>query len=131
MKTFLANLYERIQREPALLVGIATAFLVLLTEFGVPLSDGQQAAVIGFVIALGAVIVRQSVTPNVSVGAHTDDLDDRHLELVAGEASALPDGTPVDVVPKDEYGHGSANVLIVVAAVLVILACLVYLIRAL
>lgn len=121
---------ERIQREPALLVGLVSAVLLVAVEFGAALTEGQQAAVIGLVVAVGAVIVRRSVTPNVSVGALRDELPDDD-ELVAGPAAPLREGTPVDVVPKDEYGHGSANVVVVIAAVLVSLACLVYLIRAL
>lgn len=124
----MSALWERIRREPALLVGLTTAILSLLVSFGVDLSDERQGAIIAVVIAVGAIIVRQAVTPNVSVGAHTDNLNE--VDLVAGDASPIPNDTPVDVVRQDplwdEKGHGSST-LLTVAAVLVIIVCLVWL----
>lgn len=125
----MSRIWNRIQHEPALLVGLVTAVLSLLVAFGVDLSDERQAAIIAVVIAVGAIIVRQAVTPNIAVGAHEDD-QSGYLDsgtLVAGEASSIPNDTPVDVVRKDEFGHGSSSTLITVAAVLVIIVCLVWL----
>jgi ascorbate-specific PTS system EIIC-type component UlaA len=96
-------LFERVRREPAVVVGLVTAVLLLLTEFGVNITSGQQAAIVGVVIAIGAIIVRQSVTPNVSVGALTDNQENPGGDdLMAGQASDVPDGDPVDVVARNE-----------------------------
>lgn len=50
-------------REPALWAGLVAAVMYLLTEFGVDLTSGQQAAVMGVVFALLSFVVRQRVTP--------------------------------------------------------------------
>lgn len=58
-------------REPVLTIGAITAvvvaFVALLSEFGVPITDGQQAALVGFVGAaapvIAALIARRRVTP--------------------------------------------------------------------
>ena len=93
---------DKVRREPALLVAFVTAVLILLTEFGVDLTAGQQASIIGVIIAIGAIIVRQSVTPNISVGALEDDQGNPNGELMAGQASSVPDGDPVDVVARED-----------------------------
>lgn len=67
------SIVDRVRREPALLVALVSAILIALSEFGVSLTSGQQAAIVGVIIAIGAIIVRQAVTPNVSVGALEDD----------------------------------------------------------
>lgn len=54
---------ETIKREPALVAGVVQALLAVLVAFGVPLSDVQVAAVLGFSAAVLAVVVRQRVTP--------------------------------------------------------------------
>lgn len=127
----MSRIWEKLQREPALLVGLVTAILSLLVSFGIDISDESQAAIVALVIAVGAIIIRQSVTPNVSVGAHQDDLEPPG-HMVAGDASPIPNDTPVDVVEQeplwDEKGHGSATAL-TVAAVLVIIVCLVWLLE--
>lgn len=92
----------KIRSEPALLVGLVTAVLILLAEFGVELTQGQQAAIIGVIVAIGAIIVRSAVTPNIRVGALEDDHEQEGL--MAGHASDIPDGDPVDVVHRDEMG---------------------------
>jgi ascorbate-specific PTS system EIIC-type component UlaA len=123
---------DRVRREPALLVGLVMAILIALTEFGIEVTAGQQAAIVGVIIAIGAIIVRQAVTPNVSVGALEDDMTNTSGELVAGQASEIPTGDPVDVVPKDEYGaYDAGNLLVALAALVLILCGLVWLVRAL
>lgn len=127
---------EKIQREPALLVGLAGAVIAVLVSFNVALTQGQQAAIIGLVIAVGAIIVRQSVTPNVSVGAKQDDLDPG---LVAGPASVVPTGEPVDVIPAlgedldlpDERGAFDTGILVALACIVIIICGIVWLIQAL
>ena len=53
--------------EPALVMAVIEAVLVLLVAFGVPISNDQKAAVIGLasaVLALvGGLVVRSQVTP--------------------------------------------------------------------
>ena len=120
----MSGIVYRIRRQPALLVGLVQAVLLVLVEFNVEVTEGQQAAIMSLIIAIGAVIIWNSVTPNVSVGAKQDDLEPG---MVAGDASPLLNDTPVDVTAKDEYGHGTGNTLITVAAVLVIIVCLVWL----
>ena len=126
----MSAILAKVRREPALLVGLASAVLILLTAFGVPLTEGQQAAIIGVIIAVGAIIVRQSVTPNVSVGAKEDDQGNPNGELMAGQASYVPTGDPVDVVPRDEQGaYDAGNLLVALAAIVIVLCGLVWLLR--
>ena len=132
---------DKVRREPALLVAFVSAVLILLTEFGVDLTAGQQASIIGVIIAIGAIIVRQSVTPNISVGALEDDQGNPNGELMAGQASSVPDGDPVDVVPMDgepagypprhaEQGaYDAGDLLVALAAIVVVLCGLVWLLR--
>jgi ascorbate-specific PTS system EIIC-type component UlaA len=124
-------LVEKIRREPALLVAFVTAVLIALTEFGVDMTTGQQAAIVGVVIAIGSIIVRQSVTPNVNVGALTDDAPgNTNGDLMAGQASSVPDGDPVDVVPVDEVGaYDTGNLLVALACLVIIVVGLVWLVR--
>ena len=126
----MSAILAKVRREPALLVAFVTAVLILLTEFGVELTSGQQAAIIGVIIAIGAIIVRQSVTPNVSVGALEDDQGSHSGELMAGQASDVPTGDPVDVVVRDEQGaYDAGNLLVALAALVLILCGLVWLLR--
>ena len=93
---------DKVRREPALLVAFVSAVLILLTEFGVDLTAGQQASIVGVIIAIGAIVVRQSVTPNISVGALEDDQSNPNGELMAGQAAGVPTGDPVDVVARED-----------------------------
>lgn len=59
----LKSLWVILQNEPILTRAVVGAGVVLLTQFGLPISDGQATAVdvfVGAVLALGA---RNSVTP--------------------------------------------------------------------
>ena len=137
----MSAILAKVRREPALLVGLASAVLILLTAFGVPLTEGQQAAIIGVIIAVGAIIVRQSVTPNISVGALEDDQGNTNGELMAGQASSVPTGDPVDVVPVDEHdadypprhaetgAYDAGGLLMALAAIVIVLCGLVWLLR--
>ncbi len=53
--------------EPARIVGLVTAVLALLVAFNVPVTDAQQQAITGIVVAvlvlIGAEITRARVTP--------------------------------------------------------------------
>lgn len=56
-----------IRREPVLTMTLVEAAVLLVTEFGLDLTGGQQAAILGFVGAVLALIVRSSVTPAVNL----------------------------------------------------------------
>lgn len=57
------SIKEKIQGEPILLTGLAAAIILLVTNFGVDLSDGQQGAIIGVVVAVSAFFGRSKVSP--------------------------------------------------------------------
>lgn len=74
----------------------AAAIVGLLVAFGLPLTGDQQAAILGVVGVVAPLIValvaRNQVTPNTNVVAfRTSD------GPVAGDASPIKTGTPVDV----------------------------------
>lgn len=62
--------------EPALVTGAVSAILVLVTAFGLPLTEDQKAAVLGSIVPvlvlLQALITRAQVTPNVKVPSVED-----------------------------------------------------------
>ena len=57
--------------EPALVTGAVSAILVLVTAFGLPLTDDQKAAVLGSIVPVlvlvQALVTRGQVTPNAKV----------------------------------------------------------------
>ena len=57
--------------EPALVTGAVSAILVLVTAFGLPLSEDQKAAVLGSIVPVlvlvQALVTRGQVTPNTKV----------------------------------------------------------------
>ena len=59
--------------EPALVTGAVSAILVLVTAFGLPLSEDQKAAILGSVVPVlvlvQALVTRGQVTPNAKVEA--------------------------------------------------------------
>ena len=64
--------------EPALVTGAVSAILVLVTAFGLPLSEDQKAAVLGTIVPVlvlvQALVTRGQVTPNAKVDALVDAL---------------------------------------------------------
>lgn len=56
-----------IRREPVLISDLVKMGLLLLTAFYVDITDVQQVAILGFVGAVLAVIVRASVTPAINL----------------------------------------------------------------
>ena len=64
--------------EPALVTGAVSAILVLVTAFGLPLSEDQKAAVLGSVVPVlvlvQALVTRGQVTPNAKVDALLTDV---------------------------------------------------------
>ena len=84
--------------EPAMVIGLVTAVLVLLVAFGVPLTTEQSEAIVGVtsavLVVLGAVLTRSKVTPDVKVAAYEDGAG----QTLSGPAdTAVPNGTPVKV----------------------------------
>lgn len=69
----MRTILENIKREPALLVALVVEVLTLGTLFGLPLTEVQQGAIISTLMAAGAILVRQSVTPNASVAIRMDE----------------------------------------------------------
>ena len=59
--------------EPALVTGAVSAILVLVTAFGLPLSEDQKAAILGSIVPVlvlvQALVTRGQVTPNAKVDA--------------------------------------------------------------
>lgn len=64
--------------EPALVTGAVSAVLVLVTAFGLPLSEDQKAAILGSIVPVlvlvQALVTRGQVTPNAKVDAIVDAL---------------------------------------------------------
>ena len=62
--------------EPALVTGAVSAILVLVTAFGLPLTEDQKAAVLGSIVPVlvlvQALVTRGQVTPNTKVDAKVD-----------------------------------------------------------
>lgn len=64
-----------LRREPVMVTSLVKAVLVCAVAFGLPLSDGQQTALIGVagaVLALGAA-ARQAVIPVAKLGGSNAD----------------------------------------------------------
>lgn len=88
-------------REPLFSIASATAtaaaLLGALVAFGVPLTDDQQKAVLALVAVLApfvvALVARPTVTPTADVAARETSAG----VIIAGPASPVPNGTPVDV----------------------------------
>ena len=75
---------DRIRREPALVTGLVAATIALGISFGLELSKEQVGAIMAFVAAILAFVVRQQVTPYVDVVERAVD-----GEVVAGPANEL------------------------------------------
>jgi hypothetical protein len=101
VKDFLDALWARIKTEPAVLLSLLGAAFAVAASFGLSLSKEQTGAITGFVVILLGVITRQSVTPNSKVAAEDVGEPDQP-ELVAGDASEVITGAPVDVVPTTD-----------------------------
>lgn len=100
MKKFLDALWERIKREPAVLLSLLGAGFALAASFGLDLSKEQTGAITGFIVILLGFLTRSQVTPTVSVAAEEAHPGDGgpETELVAGPAADVITGAPVDVV---------------------------------
>lgn len=94
------NAWQRLTREPNLILGVVVAGLSLAVLFGVDLTADQLAGIGVFVGAVVA-LVRFVTTPAGEVVAQRKPGDE---VATAGQASVLTTGTPVDVelVPAGE-----------------------------
>lgn len=63
MNTILNALYVRLRDEPVVVAAVVAALLVLLVQFGVPVSDGVQNAVSVLILAVSALLARSKVKP--------------------------------------------------------------------
>lgn len=93
------TLWQRITREPAALLGVATAVVALLVGLGVisPELGGSVGAVLGALV----VLLRQVVTPSAEVLAQAKP----DGTVIAGRASDIVTGTvvePVNVMPAGQ-----------------------------
>ncbi len=89
---------QRIIREPALISGLVQAVLALIVAFGLDLTSEQTATILAVTAAVLALLTRSLVTPAGEVVATRRP--DRATPQ-AGQASDLPTGAPVAVVPTD------------------------------
>lgn len=89
----------------------ATALLGLLVAFGVPLTEGQQVAVLAVVAVAAPFVValagRGQVTPNVNVVEYRDSRTDT---VAAGEANELPTDTFIRKLRNDDDDPGAGHV---------------------
>lgn len=53
---------QRIKEEPVAIYGLFTYGIYLLTEYGVTIDSGQQAAILGFIAYALTIYTRQKVT---------------------------------------------------------------------
>ena len=91
-----------IKSEPAVVIGTVTtavaAILAVLVAFGIDLSQGQQVAILGVIAGVGPLVVafltRSKVAPIATVVAQQVG-----GAVIAGPASVLATGAPVEVLP--------------------------------
>jgi hypothetical protein len=62
---------ERIKNEPVLVTALVQALLIAGVNFGLDLSDGQQASILGLAAAVLALVARSQVTPSRTVDLAT------------------------------------------------------------
>ncbi|WP_347042008.1 hypothetical protein [Brachybacterium nesterenkovii] len=82
----------------ATVTSAVTAVLALLVAFGLPITDGQTAAILGVVAVAAPLIViyaRRWTVPAAQVVERVERQPTGPDLVVAGEASELPTGTPV------------------------------------
>jgi hypothetical protein len=86
-----------------MIVTVVIAVLGLLVAFNVPITEVQQNAIVTAITAIALLILflwsRPAVTPNAKVAAQ----ENARGVIVAGPASAAPNGTPVTV---ESTGYG-------------------------
>lgn len=58
----LKALWDRIMMEPVLLTALVAAVVMLLVEYNVPVTEGQQDAIQAVVVAVAALFARSRVS---------------------------------------------------------------------
>ena len=95
----MSTIIDRVRREPAIVTGIVGALIALGVAFGLELTGEQTGAIMAFVSALLAVVVRQQVTPYVDVVEQLDG-----TEVVAGPANDIVgEGAVVREITSETY----------------------------
>lgn len=81
--------------------GVA-AVLGLLVAFGLELTNTQQTAILAVATVVAPLVVAWVTRPKVTPNAQVVAVETRTAEpvTVAGEASPLPNGTPVSVIAE-------------------------------
>lgn len=103
----MKSILERFKNEPVLLAQAAAVIIGLGAAWGLTLTDIQTGAVMAALAFVGALVGRGQVTPTRAIAAEETEAG----VLVAGEASDVRTGEPVDVVPaggddyEPEHGH--------------------------
>lgn len=96
----MSVIFDRIRREPALVTGLVSAVVALVTSFGLHLTDEQVGAITAVTIAIMAIVTRSQVTPAVDVVAQVAPaVVGTGVDVVAGPAHPAETGTPVEVPP--------------------------------
>lgn len=65
------GILDKIKNEPVLATALVQAVLILGVNFGLDLTDGQQAAILGFAAAVLALVARSQVVPTRNVDLAT------------------------------------------------------------
>lgn len=87
------NVWQRLTREPAVVLAVVVAALNLAVLFGLELSADQLAA-IGVLVGAVIALIRYVTTPAAEVVAQQKPGG----PVVAGQAANVDDGTPVHVI---------------------------------
>jgi hypothetical protein len=93
-------IWEKIKREPAVLLSLVGAAFALASAFGFDLSKEQTGAITAFIVVVLGIVTRQSVTPNASVAAKEAN-PPADETFVAGPAADVPNDEVVEVVPAE------------------------------
>ena len=97
-------------RRSAVILGLATAVIMLAVSFGAPISDDQKGALLGFTGAVLALLqafgARWLTTDNSVVVATAQG-----RQAVAADASVYPNGTPLATAPADVLPEQAAGLL--------------------
>lgn len=94
-------------REPIVttagITAAVTAVIALLVALGVPISTEVQVAILGVVAVAAPLVVIYARRWTVPAGAVLEHVD-ADGTVIAGEASPLPTGTPIDAAEDDPLG---------------------------
>jgi hypothetical protein len=88
------------------LLAFVTALLALLNAFNVfHLTDEQTAQILAFVAVAGPVVIALVARKFAFAPGSVVAYQNKSGAVVAGDASPIPTGTPVDVEPNGELGQ--------------------------